>query len=236
MKKNTSVVIGGTSGIGFETARYLKTSGYKVIIGGRSKYKKEAGLSFEYIDVTKEDSIKHFFSSINVNSIDSLIYSAGVTTKKKSIEVFDVEEYQRLHDVNLLGAILSLKYAYPLLKNAKGKVVVVNSFAARTFSQYSGFEYTITKAGLSGMVKQLAVEWAKDEVLINAVFPSMVETPMLRDSVEASALAAIEKEIPLGRVAKPNEIASAIEFLVSEKNTYMTGVGMDINGGQYLTG
>lgn len=234
--KKKSVVIGGTSGIGFETACYLRDSGYDVIIGGRSKGDKGEGLVCEYIDVTKEASIEQFFSSINVDSLDSLVYSAGVTTKRRGIEAFDVSDYLKLHDVNLLGAILTLKHAYPLLKKAKGKVVVVNSFASRTYSRFSGFEYTITKSGLSGMVKQLAIEWAKDEVLINAVFPSMVETSMLRSSVDESTLRAIEKDIPLGRVAKPREIASAVEFLVSDKNTYMTGAGIDINGGQYLTG
>jgi len=64
----------------------------------------------------------------------------------------------------------------------------------------------------------------------------MVETPMLKNSVDKSALVAIENGVPLGRIAKPEEIASAIEFLISDKNTYMTGAGIDINGGQYLTG
>ena len=231
-----SVVIGGTSGVGLATARYLNEQGYAVIIGGRSKYQKEREIVSECIDVTKEDSVKQFFSSINVNALNSLIYSAGVTIERKKIESFDVSDYLRLHDVNLLGAILTLKYAYPLLKKAKGKVVIVNSFASRTYSQFSGFEYTITKSGLSGLVKQLAIEWAKDEVLINAVFPSMVETSMLRKNVEKSVLEAIEEKIPLGRIARPKEIASAIEFLVSDKNTYMTGAGIDINGGQFLTG
>jgi 3-oxoacyl-[acyl-carrier protein] reductase len=236
MKNNISVVIGGTSGIGFETACYLKGSGYEVIIGGRSKCEEEEGIACKYIDVTKEDSIQQFFSSINVDSLGSLVYSAGVTMKRRSIEDFNVSDYLKLHDVNLLGAILTLKYAYPLLKKAGGKVVVVNSFAARTYSQFSGFEYTITKSGLSGMVKQLAIEWAKDGVLINAVFPSMVETSMLRSNVDESVLRDVEKKIPLGRLAKPKEIASAIEFLISSKNTYATGAGIDINGGQFLVG
>ena len=85
-------------------------------------------------------------------------------------------------------------------------------------------------------MRQLAVEWAKDEVLINAVFPSMVETPMLRSKADESVLRAVEKTIPLGRIAKPKEIASTIEFLISSKNTYMTGAGIDINGGQFLSG
>lgn len=234
--KKKSVIIGGTSGIGFETACYLKDNAYDVVVGGRSKRENVEGITGQYIDVTKEDSIKRFFSSVDMSAIDSLVYSAGITIKKKSIEAFNVSDYLRLHDVNLLGAILTLKHAFPLLKKAKGRVVIVNSFASRTYSQFSGFEYTVTKSGLSGLVRQLAIEWAKDGVLINAVFPSMVETPMLRNGVDKSALEGIEKEIPLGRVAKPEEIASAVEFLISDKNTYMTGVGIDINGGQFLNG
>jgi len=131
---------------------------------------------------------------------------------------------------------LTFKYAYRFLKDTKGKAVIVNSIASRTYSKFSGFEYTVTKAGLSGLVKQLAVDWAKDMVLINSINPSMVETPMLKENVNPDVLKLIENQIPLGRIAKPNEIAKVIEFLISDKNTYITGTGVDINGGQFLTG
>jgi len=235
MTKNV-IIIGGTSGIGLESAQYLNKSGYDVLIGGRSKYEAQNGLKYIPIDVTDEDAINNFFSSIPFKHIDSIVYSAGTTTHKKSIQDFNIEEYQKVHDVNLLGAILVLKYAYPLLKKVKGKVVVISSFASRTYSQFSGFEYTATKAGLSGLVKQLAIEWADDGVLINTIFPSMVLTPMLSENVPSSVLEMIEKSIPLGRVAKPNDVVSAIEFLISDKNTYITGAGIDVNGGQYLSG
>jgi 3-oxoacyl-[acyl-carrier protein] reductase len=231
-----SIIIGGTSGIGLETARYLEKKGYDVIVGSRKKREEETGINFKPIDVLDEYSIEQFFSSLAFDQIDSLIYSAGITTNKKKIQDFDAAEYRRVHDVNLLGAILSLKYAFPLLKKAKGKVVMVSSFASRTYSQFSGFEYTVSKAGLSGLVKQLAIEWAQYGVLINSIFPSMVETPMLRGNVEASVLEAIEKSIPLGRIAQPSEITGAIEFLISESNSYITGAGLDVNGGQFLSG
>ena len=89
---------------------------------------------------------------------------------------------------------------------------------------------------MSGLVRQLAIEWANDTVLINTIFPSMVETPMLSENVAPSVLESIKGEIPLGRIAKPKDIASGIEFLVSDKNTYITGSGIDINGGQFLSG
>jgi 3-oxoacyl-[acyl-carrier protein] reductase len=231
-----SIIIGGTSGIGLETARYLEKKGYDVIVGSRKQREEETEINFKPIDVTDESSIQQFFSALAFDQIDSLVYSAGITTNQKKIQDFDATEYRRVHDVNLLGAILTLKYAFPLLKKAKGKVVMVSSFASRTYSQFSGFEYTVSKAGLSGLVKQLAIEWAQDGVLINSIFPSMVETPMLRENVEPSVLQAIEKAIPLGRVAQPTEIAGAIEFLIGESNSYITGAGLDVNGGQFLSG
>ena len=235
MSKN-AIIIGGTSGIGLDTARYLRDSGYNVLVGARTPLKNETGIIYSQIDVTSESSIEGFFSSLPFQHIDSIIYSAGTTTGKKDIRNFDVNEYLKVHDVNLLGAILTLKYSYHLLKKAKGRVVIINSFASRTYSQLSGFEYTVTKAGLSALVKQLAIEWASDGGLINTIFPSMVETPMLLQNIEPSVIKSIESKIPLGRIAKPNDISPVIEFLISDKNTYMTGSGIDINGGQFLSG
>ena len=235
MSKNV-VIIGGTSGIGLHTARYLKDLGYKVLIGSRNNIKETIGIDYLKIDVTDESSIEQFFNSIPFKSIDSIVYSAGITTPQKNIQNFDKNEYMKVHDVNLLGAILTFKYAYHFLKDTKGKAVVVNSIAARTYSKLSGFEYTVSKSGLSGLVKQLAVDWAKDMVLINSVNPGMVETPMLKENVDPDVLKLIENQIPLERIAKPNEIAQVIEFLISDKNTYITGSGIDINGGQFLTG
>jgi 2-dehydro-3-deoxy-D-gluconate 5-dehydrogenase len=235
MTKNV-VIIGGTSGIGLHVARYLNDHGYRVLIGSRNKIKEISGIDYLQIDVTDEFSIQQFFDLIPFKSIDSIIYAAGITTPQKKIEDFDKNEYMKVHDVNLLGAILTLKYVYPFLKETKGKVVVVNSIASRTYSKFSGFEYTVSKAGLSGLIRQLSIEWAKDTILINSINPSMVETPMLKNNVDPVDLRLIENQIPLGRIAKPNEIAKLIEFLISDKNTYITGSGVDINGGQFLTG
>lgn len=234
MSKKT-IIIGGTSGIGLETAKYLHDLDYDVVVGGRSNTTEDYNINYAPIDVTDEESVKNFFSNLELKEINSVIYSAGTTTGLKSITEFDVNEYQRVHDVNLLGVILTLKYAYPLLKINKGKVVLISSLAARTYSKLSGFEYTVTKAALSGLVNQLSMEWADDGILINMVLPGMVETPMLHNNVKESILSEINQKIPLGRIAKPDEIAAAIEFLISDKNTYMTGSGIDINGGQFLS-
>jgi len=227
------VIMGGTSGIGLESAKYLSTNNYNVLIAGRNN-KSNSNIKYKYIDVTDENSVKDFFNNIDV--LDGLIYSAGITTSKKSIEEFDTEIFDDIMDVNVKGLMLCLKYAYRLLKKSKARIVVVNSLAARTYSQFSGIEYTISKTALSGVVKHLSVEFAEDNILINSIFPSMTQTPMLVQNTNKEFLQEVEKDIPLGRIAQPDEIAKAIEFLISDKNTYMSGCGLDLNGGQFLNG
>ena len=115
-------------------------------------------------------------------------------------------------------------------------MVIVNSLAARRCSELSGMEYTASKAALGALVRQLSIEWAPDNVLINSVYPGMTMTPMLTESVSKDKLMKIEGKIPLGRIARPEEIARVIEFLINPENAYMTGVGIDVCGGQYLNG
>ncbi len=231
-KKNV-LIVGGTSGIGNQTAKYLVAQGYDVIISGRTQLISD-DLKYLYLDVCDEKSVQELF--LNIRSLDAIVYAAGITTKQKNINEFDKDIFNNIMDVNVSGLLLCLKYSYKFLKESKGKVVVVNSLASRTYSQFSGVEYTISKSALNGLVKQLAVEFAKDGVLINSVLPSMTATPMLVKNVDKKLLESIEAQIPLGRIADPLEIAKAIEFLLSENNTYMTGSGLDINGGLYLNG
>jgi len=226
------LIIGGTSGIGLEAARIFKKKGYEVVVCGRRKNEK-IDFNFLKVDVTKEASVKKLFKNISFNKIESLVYSAGQTILKKKITKFNYKKYKNIHDVNLLGAIYILKYSYKKLKKAKGKVTIVNSMASKKSSHLSGLEYTVSKAGLSGLVKHLSLEWAKDKIFINSVYPSMTKTRMLPMNQDYKK---IIKSIPLKKLALPNDIAKAIYFLNSEDNQYITGSGIDINGGQYLSG
>jgi NAD(P)-dependent dehydrogenase (short-subunit alcohol dehydrogenase family) len=234
MKKKKLIIIGGTSGLGLATGKNLSEKGYEVILAGRKEPKISGSAKYKFIDVTDEISVKNFFSSNEITAIDGLIYSAGITVKKTPITDFDISSFKEVNDVNLVGALLCLKYSYNFLKKSQARVVIVNSLAARTYSKFSGFEYTISKSGLCGMVKQLAIEWANDGVLINSIFPSMIDTPMLRENLTQEDFSLISESIPLKRVASTEDIINSIEFLIGSKNTYITGSGIDINGGSYL--
>lgn len=236
-KSNRVVIIGGTSGIGFETGQYLNKMGYNVILSGRRTIDIH-GIKTYQVDVRSEESVADLFnvSLENYDDINALVYAAGITTYKKSIEDFDESIWNNIIATNVTGVLLTLKYSYPVLKRNSGRVVIINSLAARRYSEFSGIEYTMSKAALGGLVRQIAVEWAQDNVLINSVYPGMTMTPMLIKNVSENKLKEIEGKVPLGRIAKPEEIARAIEFLISPQNTYMTGIGIDICGGQYLNG
>ena len=231
------LIIGGTSGIGLETANYLLNKDYEVIICGRREIKSK-DLNSIRVNVKSDESVKALFEKVqnNYGDINGLVFSAGVTTPKKSIEVFDEKIWNDVFDTNVTGLLRVLKYFFPSLKETKGRVAVVNSIAARIFSQFSGVEYTVSKAALSGLVKQLAFEWIEYGVFINSVFPSMTLTPMLKESLDNDEINQLNKQLPLKKLATPFDTARTIEFLISSENKYMTGSGIDVSGGQFLSG
>ena len=236
-ESNRVIIIGGTSGIGLVTAQYLKNKGYVPIVAGRRSVDLE-GIETCKVDVCSEESVAGLFnvSLKQYDDINALVYAAGIAAPQKKVENFDKDLWDNIIATNVTGALLTLKYSFNVLKRNRGRVAIVNSLAARRCSELSGMEYTASKAALGALVRQLSIEWASDNVLINSVYPGMTMTPMLTENVSKSKLKEIEEKIPLGRIARPEEIARAIEFLINPENTYITGTGVDVCGGQYLNG
>ena len=129
-----------------------------------------------------------------------------------------------------------LKVFYPLLKDCSSRVVIVNSIASKKYSEYSGLEYTASKCALSGIVRQLAIEWRQKGIMINSIFPSMTKTPMLSKRLDERQIKNISSELPLNKLASTLDSARAIEFLLNPENNYLTGTGINITGGIHLDG
>jgi 3-oxoacyl-[acyl-carrier protein] reductase len=234
-RERTVLIAGGTSGIGLATAHRLADE-YRVIVAGRKTRSLPEGVEFLELDVLNQQQIGAACRSLEgliASSLYGFIYSVGISAPKRPIETFDPSVWMNVLNTNVTGAMLCLKHIYPFLKKEKGRVVFVNSVAGRTFSGPSGMEYATSKAALAGLARQLAVEWAKDGVVVNSVFPSMTRTPMLESRFNEEQMAEMAKKIPLGRLLLPSEVAEAIAFLLHPGCSYMTGCGVDIHGGQY---
>ena len=234
---NLVLIIGGTSGIGLETANYLLQKDYQVIVCGRRDVKSHELNSIK-VNVKSDQSVNDLYDEVqnNYGNINGLVFSAGITTPKKLIEDFDEKILFDIFNTNVIGLLRVLKYFFPSLKKTRGKVAIINSIAARSYSQFSGVEYTISKAALSGLVRQLAIEWTDYGIFINSVFPSMTLTPMLEKKLGIDEINELNKQLPLKKLASPIDTARAIEFLISIENKYMTGAGIDVSGGQFLSG
>jgi NAD(P)-dependent dehydrogenase (short-subunit alcohol dehydrogenase family) len=166
--------------------------------------------------------------------IDVLVNNAGILRSTRAAEVTP-EEWHLVIDANLTGAFLCARFAYPALRaSGHGRIVNVASMAGRATSTLGGVHYTTAKAGVLGLTRHLAREWARDGITVNAISPGIVDTPMVRGSTDDARMAQVLASIPLGRLAEPAEIAALICFLASDEAAYITGTNVDIHGGELI--
>jgi NAD(P)-dependent dehydrogenase (short-subunit alcohol dehydrogenase family) len=188
------------------------------------------------VDVTNAADVERLAAetSSKFGGIDVLVNNAGILRSTRAADV-SPEEWHQVIDANLTGAFLCARAAYPALKaSGHGRIVNVASMAGRATSTLGGVHYTTAKAGVLGLTRHLAREWAADGITVNAISPGIVDTPMVRGSTDEQRMSQVLASIPLGRLAEPAEIASLICFLASDEAAYITGANVDIHGGELI--
>jgi NAD(P)-dependent dehydrogenase (short-subunit alcohol dehydrogenase family) len=226
-----AVVTGGTRGIGWAIATRLRDDGAEVLTTGTSPDGAgPEGCAYRPVDFTDLDSTRAFCGAVRDFAPLVLINNAGVS-KPESFAEISPEEFQRVQDINLRGTLMTTQAALPSMRVAEwGRIVSLGSIRQQ-ISLAGRASYSAAKAGVDGLTIGLAAEVAKEGVLANVVAPGYIDTEMTTSMYAPDQIAALAASIPIGRLAKPEEIAAFVAWLAGPENSYISGQTLFIDGG-----
>jgi NAD(P)-dependent dehydrogenase (short-subunit alcohol dehydrogenase family) len=237
------VITGSGSGMGREAALLFASEGARVCVADVNEEAGEKTASecedafFFKVDVTDGDSVRSMYEATveRYGGVDVLYNNAGIMPEDDaSILDTEVDAWQRVQDVNTKGVYLCCKHGIPrLLDRGGGSVINVASFVAILGAATSQISYTASKGAVLAMTRELAVEFARRGVRVNALCPGPVETPLLMRLFEQTP-GALERRmvhVPLGRFAQPREVVQGALFLASDDASYVTGATFLVDGG-----
>jgi glucose 1-dehydrogenase len=250
MRKKVAIVTGSSKGIGKAIAfAFAKSKEYSTVVINSRKAKEAQQVSKEIerlgcnsiaieADISKEsdcirlieETVKHF------GRIDVLVNNAGIQEDLPLTDI-NLEEWYKIIGVDLTGPFVCTREAVKHMKNQKpkGGCIINISSVHQAIPKPHYVPYATSKAGIEMMTKTLALELAKDNIRANIVAPGAIDTEMNADLRENKAeLESVLKRIPLGRVASADEVANVVEFLASDKASYVTGASYFVDGGMTL--
>ena len=239
LEGRTALVTGGTRGIGLAITRALRREGAGVVAIGKAKdqidafrreFSEDPMASVENADVRDRAALEAVRDTLP--GLDILVPNAGVNTRVTALELDD-GPLRDMFDTNLYGVFVTCQVFGPLLFNRPGGRVVVTGSVSAIHGMNLRAAYAATKAGISGLVRSLAVEWGPRGVTVNAVGPGIIKTPLTIAYMEQfpeRVTAAIE-HTPLGRLGEPEDVADVVTFLASDKARFITGQTIFVDGG-----
>jgi 2-hydroxycyclohexanecarboxyl-CoA dehydrogenase len=229
----TAVVTGGGSGIGQAVAHRLRADGYHVATIDLTPSDDEFAHT---ADVTDRVQVDAAFRAIRaqLGPVTILVNAAGLDGFKRFTHI-TFEEWQRVIDVNLNGVFHCIQAVLPdMIEAGWGRIVNISSSSTHSGVPYMA-HYVAAKSAVNGLTKTLALEYGPSGITVNAVPPGFIDTPMLRSAEAHGFLGDVQKSIdetPVRRIGKPEDIAAACAFLISEEAGYITGQILGVNGGR----
>lgn len=241
----TVLITGSSRGIGAEIARRLSMEDYRIIINYNKSEKEAKALEKEIrnrhkdalaikADITKSDEVEKMFDEVKkrFKGVDILINNAGISSYKLFQDI-DEESWDKIFDVNVKGVYNCIHAALPYMLDKKsGKILNMTSIWGIVGGSME-CHYSATKGAINALTKALAQELGYSGITVNAVAPGAVDTTMTNEIGEEN-LCVLSEDIPMGRLATTTEIAELVSFMVSDKNSYMTGQIISPNGGMIV--
>ncbi len=226
------LVTGGNRGIGLATAKRFAAAGHQVAVTSRSGSAENAeGILVVTCDVTDTASVDSAVSEVEqkLGPVEVLVSNAGITKDGLVLRMSD-DDFVDVLDANLTGGFrVAKRVSKAMMKGRWGRMIFISSIVGLG-GQAGQANYAASKAGLIGLAKSLAKEFASRNITANVICPGPIETDMLMDLTEAQREAMLSV-VPIGRLGQADEIAAAIEFLASEAAGYITGTVLPVDGG-----
>ena len=240
--KNKKILITGASGgIGNELVKKFVSLGGDVLGTGtnteklNSIKKKYPDIKVKKFDISDHSRIEEFIDDVTLQlgGLDILINNAGTNVDNLSLRMKD-EEWKKVIDVYLTSTFLLAKYSIKkMLKNKFGRVVNITSVVGHT-GNLGQSNYSASKAGIIGMSKSLAIEYAKKNITVNCVSPGFIVSDMTMNIAEKVKIY-LTSRIPMGKLGTGEDVSNCVAFLSSDQASYVTGETIHVNGGMYMS-
>ena len=234
------LITGASGGIGTELVKKFVSLGGSVLGSGTKTdkldnlKKQNPQIKVKRFDISEHAKIEEFIDnvSLELGGLDILINNAGMNMDNLSLRMKD-EEWKKVIDINLTSTFLLSKHAIKkMLKNKFGRIVNITSVVGHT-GNVGQSNYSASKAGIIGMTKSLAIEYAKKNITLNCVSPGFIQSRMT-DNIIESVKSVLTSKIPMSRLGNGEDVANSVAFLSSDQASYITGETIHVNGGMYM--
>ncbi|MXO66863.1 SDR family NAD(P)-dependent oxidoreductase [Altericroceibacterium endophyticum] len=234
------IVTGAASGIGEAIARDLAARGAKIVAAdfnreGAEKLAGELGDQVRpfMVDVSKADQVKAMvdFTTSEFGGLDGAVNNAGIGAPDVKMGELDPDDWQKVIGVNLNGVFYGLRYQIPAMLERGGGAIVNMASILGAVGWSGASAYVAAKHGVLGLTQTAALEYAAQNMRVNAVGPGFIETPLIRENMSDEALAGLEAMHPVGRLGTPDEVAKLTAFLLSDQASFANGAYYPLDGG-----
>ena len=240
--KNKKILItGATGGIGGALVKKFNSLGGTILATGTNAdkldqiKKNHPNIKVKKFDISEHSRIEDFIENVKLEleGLDIIINNAGRTLDNLSLRMKD-DDWKKIIDINLTSTFLLTKYSIKqMLKNKFGRVVNITSVVGHT-GNAGQTNYSASKAGIIGMSKSFAIEYAKKNITINCVSPGFIISDMTMNIAEKVKLY-LTSRIPMGKLGTGEDVSNCVAFLSSEQASYVTGETIHVNGGMYMS-